>query len=269
MERIRKLREARAIARLSNRHVVRIFDVVGTDTDPWIVMEYVPSRSLQDALEEEGRLEPAAAARIGLDVLDALTAKRSDDFVHGSHHCRLITSPVYDASRRRIGTLVEWQDRGELEAARAEQHAIDLTLMKISQLVADLPEIVEIDVNPLLADERGVLAVGGYMAIAPVDVATGRAIAAHTVDAVKVYGKGQTEVRALDGITVDFAAGRFSAIMGPSGSGKSTLLHCMAGLDSLTSGQAYVGDADLSKLDDGGIARMVRSSRIRRRSSCR
>ena len=76
------------------------------------------------------------------------------------------------------------------------------------------------------------------------------AIAAHTVDAVKIYGRGQTEVRALDGITVEFEAHRFTAIMGPSGSGKSTLLHCVAGLDTLTSGQAFIGDDDLSTLDD-------------------
>ena len=65
---------------------------------------------------------------------------------------------------------------------------------------------------------------------APREVA--RKAAARTEDAVKVYGKGQTEVRALDGVTVEFDAGRFTAIMGPSGSGKSTLLHCMAGLDT-------------------------------------
>ncbi|HEX4821712.1 MAG TPA: ABC transporter ATP-binding protein [Acidimicrobiales bacterium] len=74
--------------------------------------------------------------------------------------------------------------------------------------------------------------------------------AAHTVDAYKIYGKGQTEVRALDGVTVEFEQGRFTAIMGPSGSGKSTLLHCIAGLDTLTSGKAYIGDRDLSTLDD-------------------
>ncbi len=74
--------------------------------------------------------------------------------------------------------------------------------------------------------------------------------AARTVDATKVYGRGQTEVRALDGVTVEFATGRFTAIMGPSGSGKSTLLHCSAGLDSLTSGSAYIGDTDLSTLND-------------------
>src|SRR5512133_3070301 len=73
------------------------------------------------------------------------------------------------------------------------------------------------------------------------------AIAAHTVDAFKIYGRGQTEVRALDGITVEFEAHRFTAIMGPSGSGKSTRLHCVAGRDTLTSGQAFVGDDHLRK----------------------
>jgi putative ABC transport system ATP-binding protein len=76
------------------------------------------------------------------------------------------------------------------------------------------------------------------------------AAAAHTVDAHKVYGQGQTEVRALDGVTVSFARGCLTAIMGPSGSGKSTLLHCSAGLDTLSSGHAFIGDADLSQLND-------------------
>ncbi len=75
-------------------------------------------------------------------------------------------------------------------------------------------------------------------------------VAAATVDATKVYGKGDTEVRALDGVTVAFERARFTAIMGPSGSGKSTLLHCIAGLDTLTSGQAFIGNTDLSTLDD-------------------
>ncbi len=85
---------------------------------------------------------------------------------------------------------------------------------------------------------------------APVPPEVARKAAARTADAVKVYGKGLTEVRALDGVTVEFAAGRYTAIMGPSGSGKSTLLHCVAGLDSLTSGKAFIGDADLSTLND-------------------
>jgi putative ABC transport system ATP-binding protein len=79
---------------------------------------------------------------------------------------------------------------------------------------------------------------------------TRRCTAARAVDAVKVYGQDETEVRALDGVSVDFQVGGFTAIMGPSGSGKSTLLHCMAGLDDLTSGQAFIGDADLSTLKD-------------------
>jgi putative ABC transport system ATP-binding protein len=85
--------------------------------------------------------------------------------------------------------------------------------------------------------------------------------AAHTVDARKIYGKDQTEVRALDGVTVDFVRERFTAIMGPSGSGKSTLLHCTAGLDSLTSGQAYIGDADLSTLNDRDLT-VLRRDRV-------
>jgi putative ABC transport system ATP-binding protein len=84
--------------------------------------------------------------------------------------------------------------------------------------------------------------------------------AAATVDAVKVYGSGSTEVRALDGVTVAFDAARFSAIMGPSGSGKSTLLHCIAGLDSLTSGAAFIGGTDLSGLDDNHLTVLRRDS---------
>jgi len=81
----------------------------------------------------------------------------------------------------------------------------------------------------------------------PAPVATA---AAGTVDAVKIYGSGDAEVRALDGVTVAFERGRFTAIMGPSGSGKSTLMHCLAGLDSLTSGGVYIGETYLSSLND-------------------
>src|SRR5688572_807729 len=77
--------------------------------------------------------------------------------------------------------------------------------------------------------------------------------AARAQNASKVYGKGDTAVTALDDVTVDFEAGRFTAIMGPSGSGKSTLMHCVAGLDSLTSGAVFVGDTDLSKLGDKAL----------------
>ena len=76
------------------------------------------------------------------------------------------------------------------------------------------------------------------------------AVAARAVDASKVYGRGDTEVRALDGVTVEFRARAFTAIMGPSGSGKSTLMQCVAGLDTLTAGHVYVGDADLGSLSE-------------------
>ena len=82
----------------------------------------------------------------------------------------------------------------------------------------------------------------------PSAASVGQQAAARTEDAVKVYGKEQVEVRALDHVTVGFATGRYTAIMGPSGSGKSTLLHCAAGLDTLTSGKAFIGDADLTTL---------------------
>jgi putative ABC transport system ATP-binding protein len=85
--------------------------------------------------------------------------------------------------------------------------------------------------------------------------------AARTEQATKVYGKGLTEVRALDGVTVAFEQARFTAIMGPSGSGKSTLLHCIAGLDTLTSGKAFVGNEDLSLLDDKQLT-ILRRDRV-------
>ena len=85
------------------------------------------------------------------------------------------------------------------------------------------------------------------------DIQSHTRAAARAVDASKVYGKGDTIVRALDGVTIDFEAGRFTAIMGPSGSGKSTLMHCIAGLDTLTSGSVFIGDTDLSKLHDKAL----------------
>jgi putative ABC transport system ATP-binding protein len=74
--------------------------------------------------------------------------------------------------------------------------------------------------------------------------------AARAVDAVKVYGSGDTAVRALDGVTVEFPMGRYTGIMGPSGSGKSTLMHCVAGLDDLTSGEVWIGDTEVGSLSD-------------------
>src|SRR5215467_13147849 len=82
--------------------------------------------------------------------------------------------------------------------------------------------------------------------------------AARAVDLVKVYGRGNAMVRALDGVSVEFERGRFTAIMGPSGSGKSTLMHCLAGLDAVTSGQVYVGEQAIGGLDDAGLTRLRR-----------
>jgi putative ABC transport system ATP-binding protein len=75
-------------------------------------------------------------------------------------------------------------------------------------------------------------------------------VSARVQNACRTYGVGTTTVVALDDVTVGFVAGQFTAIMGPSGSGKSTLMHCMAGLDTLTSGQAFIGDTDLATLSD-------------------
>src|SRR5215207_6337385 len=82
--------------------------------------------------------------------------------------------------------------------------------------------------------------------------------AARAVGAVKVYGSGSTIVRALDGVDVSIPTGRFTAVMGPSGSGKSTLLHCLAGLDTLTSGQVFIGETELGKLNDKQLTRVRR-----------
>ena len=84
--------------------------------------------------------------------------------------------------------------------------------------------------------------------------------AAGAVDAMKIYGGGDSEVRALDGISVTFERGKFTAIMGPSGSGKSTLMHCLAGLDSLTSGSVQIGDVQLASLNDKQLTELRRTA---------
>jgi putative ABC transport system ATP-binding protein len=91
---------------------------------------------------------------------------------------------------------------------------------------------------------------------APPDTAVARA-----EQATKVYGSGETAVRAIHDVTVEFPTGRFTAVMGPSGSGKSTLMHVMAGLDSLTSGQVYIGDVELGSLSDKELT-LLRRDRV-------
>ena len=94
-------------------------------------------------------------------------------------------------------------------------------------------------------------------ATAATTAATG--VAARAVDVWKVYGRDEaTRVDALAGVTLDLRRGRFTAIMGPSGSGKSTLLHCLAGLDRVTSGQVWIGDARVDTLGDRGLTRLRR-----------
>ncbi len=83
-------------------------------------------------------------------------------------------------------------------------------------------------------------------------------LASRAVEATKVYGSGETAVTALNQVSVYFPAGQFSAIMGPSGSGKSTLLNCLAGLDTVTSGEIYVGDTEVTRLDEKARTRLRR-----------
>ena len=84
--------------------------------------------------------------------------------------------------------------------------------------------------------------------------------AARAVGASKIYGSGEAEVRALDGINVEFERHRYTAIMGPSGSGKSTLLHCLAGLDRVTSGQIFLGDVEISACSEKQLTLIRRDS---------
>jgi putative ABC transport system ATP-binding protein len=85
-----------------------------------------------------------------------------------------------------------------------------------------------------------------------------RTAAARAVDLWKVYGEGAAKVEALRGITTEFAAGEFTAIMGPSGSGKSTLLHCLAGLDRPSAGTVLIGEADLTSLKEKALTQLRR-----------
>ena len=96
----------------------------------------------------------------------------------------------------------------------------------------------------------------------PQGPAAGSGSAARAVDACKNYGSGDTAVNALDHVSLDFAAHRFTAVMGPSGSGKSTLLHCLAGLDTLTSGQVFLALVYLAVCF--GLSRYSRRLEVRR-----
>ncbi|MFE3290321.1 ABC transporter ATP-binding protein [Rhodococcus sp. NPDC059234] len=89
----------------------------------------------------------------------------------------------------------------------------------------------------------------GVTTVTATKPATGSTVA-RAVNLTKTYGSGDTKVTALDGVSAEFARGEFTAIMGPSGSGKSTLMHCLAGLDTATSGSVLIGDTELTNLSD-------------------
>jgi len=88
-----------------------------------------------------------------------------------------------------------------------------------------------------------------------------RTFAAKAVDVRKTYGRGESTVTALDGVSVSFAHGEFAAVMGPSGSGKSTLMQCMAGLDTATSGDVWIDSTNITRMRDRALTR-VRRDRI-------
>ncbi|MBA2445805.1 MAG: ABC transporter ATP-binding protein [Nocardioidaceae bacterium] len=94
---------------------------------------------------------------------------------------------------------------------------------------------------------------GSYTATAP-----GGGVAARVFEVLKVYGEGDASVAALDGVSIDFAADAFTAVMGPSGSGKSTLMHCMAALDTVSSGQVFIGGVELAGLGDKQLTKLRR-----------
>ena len=96
------------------------------------------------------------------------------------------------------------------------------------------------------------------MTTTPVAGRATETVAARATDLSKIYGQGETQVVALDRVSVDFRQAEFTAIMGPSGSGKSTLMHCVAGLDTLTSGHVYIGETDLGRLSEKELTRLRR-----------
>ena len=92
----------------------------------------------------------------------------------------------------------------------------------------------------------------------PPSETNGAGPAARAIELTKVYGTGETAVHALDGVSVDFRHREFTAVMGPSGSGKSTLLHCLAALDTVTSGEVIIGDTSLTGLNDKALTALRR-----------
>ena len=111
-------------------------------------------------------------------------------------------------------------------------------------------------VGPQAPDEESLLTSPATPAPAPTTTGT----AARAVDLTKVYGSGDTRVVALDDVSCSFERGQFTAIMGPSGSGKSTLMHCLAGLDDASGGAVFIGDTDVTGLDDKRLTRLRRDA---------
>ncbi|MFF1303522.1 ABC transporter ATP-binding protein [Streptomyces sp. NPDC058307] len=96
------------------------------------------------------------------------------------------------------------------------------------------------------------------MSTAAAEHAPADTIAARARGLTKAYGSGETAVLALDSVDVDIARGRFTAVMGPSGSGKSTLMHCLAGLDTVSAGQVWLGDTEITGLKERELTRLRR-----------
>jgi putative ABC transport system ATP-binding protein len=96
------------------------------------------------------------------------------------------------------------------------------------------------------------------MSTATPPMKTQTAFAARALRVVKTYGSDETRVTALDNVDVEIARGRLTAIMGPSGSGKSTLMHCLAGLDKVTTGQIFIGDAEVTAMKDKQLTNLRR-----------
>jgi putative ABC transport system ATP-binding protein len=97
-------------------------------------------------------------------------------------------------------------------------------------------------------------------ATVPIPPRVTAAVAARAEGVVKAYGSGETRVVALDGVSIDVARGAFTAIMGPSGSGKSTLMHCLAGLDTVTSGRIWIAGTEVTGLRDKKLTRLRRDN---------